>query len=119
MNIARTITQSLIGVFVALAAFFGGLAVCSLIPGTGIKWVNERGQAVVGIVVFSACLGVGLVRRFRAGALVISAVLITLLLTAIRELSENWHYTALPVGLSAVLALCIRFLYEQARTKKC
>jgi hypothetical protein len=119
MNIARPIVQSTIGVFAAVVAFLGGLALCSIIPGTGIKWVNERGQAVVGIVVFSVCLGVGLVRRFQAGSLFISAALITLLLTAIRELSENWHYTALPVGLSAALALCIRFIYEHSRTKKC
>jgi len=119
MNIARSIMQSAIGLFVAIAAFFGGLALCSLIPGTGIKWINERGQAVVGITVFSACLVIGLVRRFLVGSLFISAALITLLLTAIQELSENWHYTALPVGLSATLVLCIRLSYEHARPKKC
>ncbi len=119
MSVGRTILQSLIGLVTAVAAFVGGLFVASRIPGTGVKWLNELGEMVVGAVIFVCCLSVGLALRLRAESLLITAGLVLAFLVAVSELSENWDYTALPVALSAAVVFIVGVIKQYVFPRKC
>jgi hypothetical protein len=119
MKFGRTILQSLIGLVIAVAAFMGGLFLCSRIPGAGGKWLSGLGEMVMGSVLFVCCASAGLALRFRAHSLLVSAGLILVFLMAIGELSDNWHYTALPVALSAAVLFTVGLIKQHAHARKC
>ena len=119
MSIARTVLQSVVGLVVAVAAFMGGLFLCSRIPGTGGKWLSELGEIVMGSVLFACCASAGLALRFRALSLLVTAGLILAILIVIGELGGNWHYTALPVALSASVIFTVGIIKQYVHARKC
>jgi len=129
----KLLVQSAIGLAVVIATFIGGAVLCELcIPGTVGKYLTDRGQLIVGTLIFGTTLALALLARFGKGALFITAGLIPAFIVGFavvlvsRSSSSGiyWpgllqdtlfasRHTALPVLLSAVIVLLIRLINAQ------
>jgi hypothetical protein len=136
----RVLKQSLLGVVIVVASFIAGTMVCEFcVPDTGIKCLNERGEAIVGSIIFAATLAVALLARFDRRSLFVTAALIPgvisffmlpgllsslraeFLLEALpgglREIVFVSRHTTLPVAISAALLFLIRGIVDQKQAR--
>jgi hypothetical protein len=129
----KLVFQSAVGLAVVIATFIGGTALCEFcIPGTVGKYLTDRGQVIVGTMIFVTTLALALLARFRKSALFITAGLVPAFIVVFavvmvsRESSSGIYWpglvqdtlfaskhTALPVLLSAVIVLLIRLIHAQ------
>jgi hypothetical protein len=129
----KILMQSALGLVVVVATFIGGTMLCEFcIAGTVGKYLTERGQVIVGTLIFGTTLALALLARFGKSALFVTAglvpafIIVFAIVVVGRSSSSGIYWpgllqdtlfaskhTALPVILSAVIVLLIRLIHAQ------